>query len=66
MTPKPAPTSNPAPRHRIAARPPARSTLGQELPSPRSGLLAVPWLRVVLDEGHTIKNPDARQTKVRS
>jgi SWI/SNF-related matrix-associated actin-dependent regulator of chromatin subfamily A3 len=24
--------------------------------------MAVQWLRVVLDEGHTIKNPAARQT----
>ncbi|KAI8473525.1 MAG: SNF2 family N-terminal domain-containing protein [Monoraphidium minutum] len=41
------------------------SVLAGELASPRSGLLAVQWARVVLDEGHSIKNPDTRQAQAR-
>jgi SWI/SNF-related matrix-associated actin-dependent regulator of chromatin subfamily A3 len=32
------------------------SVLAQDLGRSRGGLLAVDWLRVVLDEGHTIRN----------
>ncbi|GBF96868.1 helicase-like transcription factor [Raphidocelis subcapitata] len=39
------------------------SVLGGELANPRSGLMAVNWLRVVLDEGHSIKNPATRQAQ---
>ncbi len=45
------------------------ATLSQDLPASgsgsasRSGLLAVSWLRVVLDESHTIKNVRALQAK---
>lgn len=41
------------------------SVLAGELSNTRSGLLAVPWCRVVLDEGHTIKNHRTRQAQVR-
>jgi SNF2 family DNA or RNA helicase len=30
----------------------------------RSGLGAIEWLRVVLDEAHTIRNSDTQQAKV--
>lgn len=43
------------------------STLAADAAGPHSnrrGLVAVNWLRVVLDEAHTIKNVNTQQTKV--
>ena len=39
------------------------ATLAQDLNSSSSGSMAVSWLRVVLDEAHTIKNAKSQQSR---